>query len=211
MIKFTMPARDLLGAFRFALSAAGVKDVRYYLNGVALELENGTARCVGTDGHRLAVVESKPLADLEGAPTAQRVLKRVDVAALLKAPKPKADDLATVELLPDGVRVTLGAIAYTLAVIPDAKYPEWTRMRPRAILAEEVTPGGVIGMNADYLADAAKACIGLANSKYHGVKVRAGNGIGAPAESGILFEPGISPADFPTLESAWVYIMPMRL
>ena len=39
------------------------QDVRYYLNGLLLELENGELKGVATDGHRLALSSSKTEAD----------------------------------------------------------------------------------------------------------------------------------------------------
>lgn len=214
MIKFNMPARDVVEAFRFALSCAGVKDIRYYLNGVALELTDGVVRWIGLDGHRQAVVAARHSPDVALLPNSRRVVSRVAVAAFLKScTRPGADDVAEFEILPEGVVVVVGPLSQTLAVIPDARdrYPDWQRSSPGMLFREEVTPAKIIGMNAEYVADAAKACARLANSKYKGLKVRGGDGYWAPSASGICFEPGICEADFRTLESAYIYVMPMRL
>lgn len=214
MNKLLLPARDIIEAFRFALSCAGAKDVRYYLNGVALEVADGVLRWVGLDGHRQAVVATRQMGGIAELPNTRRVLSRAAVAALLKAiPRPGREEGADIEFLPDGVRVTTDKMSVTLAVIPEAesRFPDWQRSSPTLLFSGDITPSKIIGMNADYVADAAKACIRLANSKYHGLKIRAGDGCGAPSASGICFEPGICRADFETLESAYIYIMPMRL
>lgn len=213
-----MHARDLVEAFRFALSCAGVKDIRWYLNGVAFEVADGCLRWVATDGHRMAVVESVPLA--EGAPVppvGRYVVRRDAVAAMLKAfGKPGASDLAIVfcePADPEALYVAIGAAPVRterLALIADARYPDWRRVEPHTLLKRLATPGKEVGINANYLADAGKACAKLSNSKYHGVKVCAGSGeLQGDTAGGILFETGISPADFPDLAKAYIYCMPM--
>lgn len=44
--------RDLMERTAFAMAN---QDVRYYLNGMLLDLQEHTLRCVATDGHRLAL------------------------------------------------------------------------------------------------------------------------------------------------------------
>lgn len=215
----TLHARDLVEAFRFALSCAGVKDVRWYLNGVAFEVSTDRVfRWIGIDGHRMAVVESAPLAEGVSLPPAGRyVVKREAVAQMLKAfGKLRPTDLAIVSCEPydtGGLYVSVGAAPVRterLSLIADARYPDWRRVEPHTLLKRLATPGKAVGVNANYLADAGKACAKLSDSKYHGVKVCAGSGElqGGPAV-GILFEPGISPADFPDLAKAYIYCMPM--
>ena len=48
--------RDLMERTSFAMAN---QDVRYYLNGMLLDLQEHTLRCVATDGHRLALKETK--------------------------------------------------------------------------------------------------------------------------------------------------------
>src|SRR3546814_1404567 len=48
--------RDLMERTAFAMAN---QDVRYYLNGMLLELQEHTLRCVATDGHRLAMKETE--------------------------------------------------------------------------------------------------------------------------------------------------------
>lgn len=210
-------ARDIVEAFRFALSCAGVKDVRWYLNGVAFEVADGVFRWIGTDGNRIAVVESAPLAEgAEAPPVGRYVVKREAVAQMLKAfGKLRPTDLAIVFCEPsdpEGLHISVGSppgLPIRVALIADQRFPDWRRAEPHQLLDGTATPGKAVGVNAKYLADAGKACARLANSKYHGVKVRAGSGEGFDKSGGLLFEPGISPADFPDLAKAYIYCMPM--
>ncbi len=48
--------RDLMERTAFAMAN---QDVRYYLNGMLLDLQEHTLRCVATDGHRLAMKETE--------------------------------------------------------------------------------------------------------------------------------------------------------
>ena len=47
--------KDLMDRTAFAMAN---QDVRYYLNGMLLDLNEDTLRCVATDGHRLALAET---------------------------------------------------------------------------------------------------------------------------------------------------------
>jgi len=58
--------RDLIERTHFAMAQ---QDVRYYLNGLMLEVSPGTLRVVATDGHRLAFQELRT--DVEAAETRQ--------------------------------------------------------------------------------------------------------------------------------------------
>src|SRR6186997_95117 len=50
----TIPQKALKNALRLVQFAMAVQDIRYYLNGVLLSVDNATLRVVATDGHRLS-------------------------------------------------------------------------------------------------------------------------------------------------------------
>ena len=63
--------KDLLRLLEKTHFSMAQQDVRYYLNGMLLEIDGQTLRAVATDGHRLALCE----AALESkAKTAQQVI-----------------------------------------------------------------------------------------------------------------------------------------
>ena len=47
---------------------AGKKDIRYYLNGVLMEVNNDYIRCVATDGHVIGVFQQKNMGGDQGEP-----------------------------------------------------------------------------------------------------------------------------------------------
>jgi len=53
-----LKADDLIRLLQQTAFAMAVQDVRYFLNGLLLELDENTIRCVATDGHRLALAEA---------------------------------------------------------------------------------------------------------------------------------------------------------
>ena len=70
--------RDLMERTAFAMAN---QDVRYYLNGMLLDLQEHTLRCVATDGHRLALKETQ----LESSVSTRRqiIIPRKGVAELV--------------------------------------------------------------------------------------------------------------------------------
>lgn len=54
-IKFTIKQRDLRNLLQKTYFAIAQQDIRYYLNGMLLELHSNKIRVVATDGHRLAI------------------------------------------------------------------------------------------------------------------------------------------------------------
>ena len=61
--------RDLMERTAFAMAN---QDVRYYLNGMLLDLQEHALRCVATDGHRLALKETH----LDSKVSARRPIRR---------------------------------------------------------------------------------------------------------------------------------------
>ena len=66
--KITLPKNTLKELMDRTAFAMANQDVRYYLNGMLLDLRDKSLRCVATDGHRLALAET----ELDGGKTAQR-------------------------------------------------------------------------------------------------------------------------------------------
>ena len=56
--RLTLPETTLKELMDRTAFAMAHQDVRYYLNGLLLDLRDGALRCVATDGHRLALCET---------------------------------------------------------------------------------------------------------------------------------------------------------
>lgn len=132
-----------------ALTCAGVKDVRYYLNGIFFDAEGFI---VGTDGHRLFC----------GKATTEGESAIINV----KAKPPAKFDHVVVDIenrsatfIDDKAQ---GVLTSPIDII-DGRYPDWRRV-------SHFKPGKVeaIGLHLPYLADAAK-CSKYFDKKANGV------------------------------------------
>lgn len=197
MTSITLPARDLMEALRFTLSAAGKSDTRYMINGVCVDSLNGRTIIVGTDGHRMAAVHLRD--SVGSADNIQRVYARASVERAIKMfSKPGVNSIAvlsasTLEI--DGVSLPMELI--------DGRYVDWRRVDG---FGKDRTPTALVGLNADYITEAGRACKRLANRKYGGLKMHIGE-----ATDVIIFEPNLVAEDFPSIEKAYIQIMPMKL
>lgn len=119
-----------------ALVTAAEKDIRYYLNGVLLDIFPGAVRIVSTDGHRLSVFHCAYTPE-EGEPAelprAQIIIDR----NVLKGLKPaKGESFVTMEFdaeSPLGECRLSGLKGPDVVFKPtDAKYPDYTRIMPQS-------------------------------------------------------------------------------
>lgn len=135
------------------------QDVRYYLNGLLLEIAGPTVRSVATDGHRLALCELT----VDGADSSpqQVILPRKGVLELQRLMGGEGD--CTLEIGSNHLRVGLAGIRFTSKLI-DGRFPDYERVIPK----ESETP-----MLADRVlfADGLNRIRILANEKYKGVRV----------------------------------------
>jgi DNA polymerase III sliding clamp (beta) subunit (PCNA family) len=202
----TLPRKDFTEAVKFALSCSGVKDVRYYLNSVAFDMCGDVLHVVGLDGHRQAVVKFRGRTlPAEGVWT----LTRSTVKEMLAAVGGKTGDVG-LTFGGEGVLVETGELSFAAPLLA-CKYPDWRRVSyqsERLIAGTETAAVGFLGVNAGYLADAAKACKAMANSKYAGIKTYVGE---LGSGQSLTISAGICEADFREVESAYVLLMGMRV
>lgn len=135
---------------RALLHFAAKKDVRYYLNGILIEVSNGTIRGCATTGHFLAVTT---LGQTD-APDGAYILPRELVERMTKTKS--AYDLTLSE-------TTITASHGHAGVPIDGKFPDWRRVMvwPSADEAPAV-------FDAELLHDIAKAskCLGYKHGYY---------------------------------------------
>lgn len=118
--------RTLRGLIERTHFAMAQQDVRYYLNGLLLEVGSGTLRVVATDGHRLAFQELPIAVDAEHR---QVIVPRKGVLELMRL---LADSEAEVMLAlgANHIQAAMGDIRLTSKLI-DGKFPEYQRVIPR--------------------------------------------------------------------------------
>jgi DNA polymerase-3 subunit beta len=159
---------NFLAAFNFAASVSPKSDVRYYLNGLCVDVQGDHVTLVATDGHRLTCVELEGFTGLEAGqviigikhfPIIRALLKNVKSDLELKF-KPRVTD-GTIEVT-DGIIEING---HTIDGI-DGRFPDWRRVRVADTLHDSDGSGF---FNGAYLADAYSACAKLSVRKDKGV------------------------------------------
>ena len=149
-------AKRLLEKTHFAMAQ---QDVRYYLNGLLLELDDGKLRAVATDGHRLALCEI----ELDEAPSGshQVIVPRKGVMELQRLLDGDAE--VVISIGSNHLRVEVGHIRFTSKLI-DGRFPEYSRVIPQSI-------GSSLTADRDLLRQALHRTSILSNEKYRGIRL----------------------------------------
>lgn len=101
------------------------QDVRYYLNGLLLELQDGKLRVVATDGHRLALSEAE-VGDAVGIER-QVIVPRKGVQELGRLLS--GSGALTLRIGANHLRVETDGIIFTTKLI-DGRYPDYSKVIP---------------------------------------------------------------------------------
>ncbi|WP_210397935.1 DNA polymerase III subunit beta [Motiliproteus sediminis] len=149
--------RHLIERTSFAMAQ---QDVRYYLNGMLLELKDNELRTVATDGHRLATSVCEVEADISDR--LQVIVPRkgiIELGRLLE----DSDAAARLVVGSNHIRVNTGTFVFTSKLV-DGKFPDYERVIPR---------GGdklVIADRQELRQVLTRIAI-LSNEKYRGVRL----------------------------------------
>jgi DNA polymerase-3 subunit beta len=149
--------KELLERTAFAMAQ---QDVRYYLNGLLLELGDGRLRAVATDGHRLALCD-EAVDGFQGG-LAQVIIPRKGVLELIRLLNGSSES-ATIGVSGNHIRVDVQGMQFTSKLI-DGKFPDYLKVIP----VECNTP--VVGNREELRQGFMRASI-LSNEKYRGVRV----------------------------------------
>jgi DNA polymerase-3 subunit beta len=153
--------KRLLGLVQYAMAQ---QDIRYYLNGLLMVVEDRQLKLVATDGHRLAFASLGLAADL---PRQEVIVPRKTVLELAKLLSDSDDEIA-IELSTNQAAFRFGPIELISKLI-DGKFPDYTRVIPtqhrnRLQLAREPLRQALL-----------RAAI-LSNEKFRGVRWVLGDG-----------------------------------
>ena len=151
--KFT----NLLANTQFAMAQ---QDVRYYLNGLLLEVTDKSIKAVATDGHRLAFDETDIKKSSEE--TRQIIVPRKGVTELIRLLQTSQHE-ANIRISKNHIQITSGNLSFTSKLI-DGKFPDYQRVIPE--LSETV-----LTANREELKNSLARASILSNEKYRGVKV----------------------------------------
>lgn len=163
--EFSLPRgtlKHLIDATAFAMAQ---QDVRYYLNGMLLELGQNIIRSVATDGHRLAVCARSMEISVE--PLQKLIVPRkgiLELARLLDG----SDEPVQLTLGANHLRAHTGDYTFTSKLV-DGKFPDYDRVIPKggdkAITAERAELRQVLSRTSI-----------LSNEKYRGIRLHLENG-----------------------------------
>ena len=126
-LTFTLVQSKLRRLIERTSFAMAQQDVRYYLNGMLLEVSAGIIRAVATDGHRLAMCSMQ--ADIGQADRHQVIVPRkgiLELARLLTEP----DGNVSIVLGQHHIRATTGEFTFTSKLV-DGKFPDYERVLPK--------------------------------------------------------------------------------
>lgn len=158
--RITLPEADLKALMDRTAFAMANQDVRYYLNGMLLDLDEKTLRCVATDGHRLAMAEA-PLEESVGT-RRQIIIPRKGVLELIGLFESGEGDV-DLEFGRNHLRVRRNEVVFTSKLI-DGRFPDYQAVIP--IGAEQT-----VELPRETLRAALQRAAILSNEKYRGVKL----------------------------------------
>ena len=162
--QLSLPQRDLRGLIKAAEFAMAQQDIRYYLNGMLLVIDNDSLQAVATDGHRLSWASLK----VDGSYQRQEViLPRKTVLELGKL-LADADEPVRIDVLANQVRFSFGNVELVSKVV-DGKFPDYNRVIPTGHARAIELP------RTELLAALQRAAI-LSNEKFRGVRLVLGAG-----------------------------------
>ncbi len=179
----TLPAADfplvdkISGDSRFTLSQGQLKevidrtqfsmaqqDVRYYLNGLMLEMGNGFLRAVATDGHRLALCDMP--VEIQTENPRQVIVPRKGIQELQRLLEDSDTDV-NVELGANHIRLVAGDVCFTSKLV-DGRFPDYDRVVPRG-------SDKLVVADRELFRQALSRTSILSNEKYRGIRLNLEN------------------------------------
>lgn len=159
-VQFTVSQRALKKLLQHTYFAMAQQDVRYYLNGLLLELGKGRVRAVATDGHRLAT--STIDCEIQQDHRMQVIVPRKGVLELLRLLE-DSDEIVTVGVSSNHIRVRSEQFIFTSKLI-EGRFPDYERVIPQ-------NGDKIIIMERNELKRALGRVAILCNDKFHGVRL----------------------------------------
>lgn len=149
--------RKLIENTHFAMAQ---DDVRFFLNGLLLEVNPDFLRCVATDGHRLALGEI----DLETGvkETIRAIIPKKGVAELMRL-LDEGDEKIGIKISDRHIRAEINSACFTSKLI-DGKFPDYQRVIPKPAEHKLVS-------DREEMKQSLTRVSILSNWKYHGVRI----------------------------------------
>lgn len=149
--------KDLIDKTAFAMAQ---QDVRYYLNGLLLEVSANNLRGVATDGHRLAYCEKQTNASISDIK--QVILPRKGVTELVRLLN-DSEEKVRVILGSNHLQVEFDSLRLTSKLI-DGRFPDYNRVLPS-------DGENIITADREQLRQSLMRASILSNEKYRGIRL----------------------------------------
>lgn len=162
---FSISQNQLKSLFDKTSFAMAQQDVRYYLNGILMEITTGAIKLVATDGHRLALSEIK--LDTGVDEERQIIIPRKAVLELSRL-LDSGDSPANCILSQNHLRVETNSLVFTTKLI-DGKFPDYQRVIP-------VDGNKSMEVNRETLKNSMSRIAILSNEKYRGIRLTLSSG-----------------------------------
>lgn len=146
---------------RSAFSMAN-QDVRYYLNGLLLEITPDKLSAIATDGHRMAINYQTSTYEVPAGQIINAIIPRKTVTELARLLE-SADAEVTVKLNKSLLQVCCQRFTLTSNLL-ESEYPNYNSLIPRSPISEAV-------IDTTVFRNALSRVAILANEKFHGAKL----------------------------------------
>lgn len=157
----TLNSKLLLSGFDKVNFCMANQDVRYYLNGIMLSINEKGIDFVSSDGHRMALLSIASESTYE-CQQSQIIIPRKAAIELHKLMGSIGDCEVKVNFSRNAFSVDLGGVVFSTKLI-DSKYPSFDRAIEQPTLP-------VITVNKDSLKQAISRAMILANEKFRGIE-----------------------------------------
>lgn len=162
---FNVSPTKLKKLFEKTAFSMAQQDVRYYLNGLLIELNGKTLCAVATDGHRLAKTEIT--LDQTTSSDHQVIVPRKAVQELIRLLE-EGEQAIRVQISEKHLRITTSATTFTTKLI-DGRYPDYKKVIPTELPIN-------LNLKKQTLRDILTRAAILTNEKFRGVSLAIGEG-----------------------------------
>jgi len=164
--EFTLTQKEFKNLIENTQFCMAQQDVRYYLNGLLLEISADRLSAVATDGHRLAISDLTGTFDV--TETRQIILPKKGVNELARLLE-DSDEPLTIKLSENHIRIELQDVSFTSKLI-DGKFPDYQQVIPKDCEKKIIC-------DREQLRQAFMRASVLSNEKYRGILLQFASGM----------------------------------
>jgi DNA polymerase-3 subunit beta len=158
-VELNIPQKDFKSLLKQVDFSMAQQDIRYYLNGLLVEVKENNINIVGTDGHRLSFTSLKLKAPSQDS---QAIVPRKTIVELVKLLK-DTDDPLEISFSGNQVHFKFNDIDMITKII-DGKFPDYSRVIPEGHV-------NAFNINRALLLDSMLRASILSNDKYRGIRM----------------------------------------